>query len=126
MVEKNSPVRETRRLDDLLRADVPSAFVLSAANLRALVLVDIGARRWRMGLTMLGRQIYLNRNAREITELEHWGLIVDVPDDSRWLYYLAPSPLGMVHLRSNPDVARLKAEIRASEIVKCEIADGGE
>jgi hypothetical protein len=120
---RNSLQYDVPQLDDPLLADAASPFVLPYRHLRALVLVEAGERRWRIGLTQLGRQIYLKRKTAELADLERWGLIVDVPDDWRWLYYLAPSPLGRAFLSANPHVAPLRARIRASEIDRRETPD---
>ena len=106
-----------------MSSETKSPFVLLPRHLRALVLVEVGVRRWQMGLTKLGGRIYLQRKAGEIADLERWGLVVDVPDDSRWRYYLAPSVLGWTYLRRGREVEILRREIWASEVDRREVPD---
>lgn len=109
-------------LDDFLTRGINSPFVLSSAHLRALVLIELGDRRWQMGLTQLAGQIHLRRSTREIEDLERWGLAVEIADDMRWRYYLAPSALGHYYLR-NPEADRFRHAIRATEVDRSEIPD---
>ncbi|MEQ1713882.1 MAG: hypothetical protein ABL908_21140, partial [Hyphomicrobium sp.] len=58
----------------------------------------------------------------EIDDLERWGLVVEVADDLRWRYYLAPSALGHYYLR-NPEAERYRHAIRAEEVDRRETPD---
>lgn len=109
-------------LDDFMTRGLNSPFVLSSAHLRALVLIELGDRRWQMGLTQLAGEVHLRRSTREIEDLERWGLAVEIADDMRWRYYLAPSALGHYFLR-NPEADRFRHAIRASEVDRREIPD---
>ena len=90
--------------------------------MRALVLVDLADRRWQMGLTQLTALVYHRRTSREIDDLERWGLVVEVADDLRWRYYLAPSALGHYYLR-NPEAGRFRHAIRGEEVDRRETPD---
>lgn len=109
-------------LDDFMTRGLNAPFVLSSDHLKALVLIELGARRWQMGLTQLAGQVHLRRATREIDDLERWGLAVEIADDIRWRYYLAPSALGHYFLR-NPEADRFRHAVRASEVDRHEIAD---
>lgn len=107
-------------LDDLLC----DPFALTPQHLRALALVDIGARRWRGGLTELASRVYLLRKSRTYGDLERWGLIVDETDDVRWRYYFAPSVLGLSYLRRSPDATGIRGESWLRDLVRHEVPDG--
>lgn len=112
-------------LDDLLSGPF-APFTLPPQHLRALALVENGARRWRMGLTTLASRLYLLRKCDPYNDLQRWGLIVDEPDDLRWRYYFAPSVLGQSYLRRAPDCERICHEIWLHELDRQEIPDGRE
>jgi len=117
-----------RRLDppqlhELMLASPGRPFALTLRHIRELVRVEIGARRWQMGLTEFGSHIYRSRNKGEIADLERWGLVVDVADDDRWLFHLAPSVLGWVYLRRRAEVERLRHQIWNSEVNRREVPD---
>jgi Autoinducer binding domain len=103
---------------------IAGGFPLTRPHLRMLVLVDLGARRWRVGLTRLGHRIYGRRHHQLFRDLESWGLICDTTDDERWRFYLAPTMLGSHFLESAPDIGVLRAEARALEVDPHELPDG--
>lgn len=121
-----APVQLRPGIAELISSKAGSPFVLLPAHLRALVLVEAGVRRWRMGLTELGGRIYLQRKTDEIADLERWGLVVDVPDDERWRYYLAPSVLGLTYLRNSREVENLRREVWDREIDRREVPDSAQ
>ncbi len=116
--------RGLRRPDRRMSGHIEPPFSLPEIHLRALVLVEAGERRWQMGLTQLASTIYIDRNTSPISDLERWGLVVDVPDDLRWRYYLAPSIIGRSYLRRSAEVERLRQDIWAREINRHEVPDG--
>lgn len=110
-------------INDLLSKQYESPFVLPTRHLRALLLVEAGERRWKLGLTKLASDIYLLRNAKPYCDLERWGMIVDVPDDERWRYYLAPSVLGQSYLRRSAEAEFVRGEIWSHDIDHNEVPD---
>lgn len=118
--------RSPPMIDDLLSNRYTTPFVLPIGHLRALLLIEAGERRWKMGLTKLASSLYLLRNAEPYCDLERWGLIVDVPDDERWRYYLAPSVLGQSYLRRSAEAEIVRGEIWSHEIDHAEVPDGVE
>lgn len=88
-----------------------SPFTLTHAHLRELVLIEVGVRRWQMGLTGLGDKIYKSRSKREIA------------DDERWCFHLAPSVLGWSYLRTRNEVEWLRRHIWEHEIDRNEVPD---
>lgn len=84
---------------------------MNITRCRALVLVDMAAKRWRFGYPDLNRNL-LNYVAKEDLEyLMSWGFIQEVPDESHFYYFYVPTPLGDNHLRSCAAVSELRRKI---------------
>lgn len=110
-------------LDDLIGGAF-APFTLPPLHLRALALVEIAARRWRMGLTTLASRVYLLRTCQPYDDLQRWGLIVDEADDLRWRYYFKPSVLGVGYLQRSPEIGEFRNEIWLGELDRREVPDG--
>jgi Autoinducer binding domain len=110
-------------LDDLLCGPF-APFNIPPQHLRALSLVEAGARRWKLGLTKLASRLYLLRACHPYDDLQRWGFIADETDDVRWRFYFKPSVLGLSYLRRWPDIERVRREIWLNELDRSEVPDG--
>lgn len=75
---------------------------MTSAQCRALVLVDVAARRADAGLLDLTLNLSRYCAAADLEFLLRHGLITEVPDDFMMRYLLAPTVIGRAHLSTCP------------------------
>ena len=84
---------------------------MTARHCKALVFVDVAARRWEMGLMDLNRDILKHVRSSDLETLLKWGLVTERADEEFFRFYFAPTVLGTCHLTSCGHVERHRADI---------------
>lgn len=71
---------------------------MTAGHCRAMVLIDVSARRRQMGLEQFSRTLTAYVAEADLEFLLSWGYVVEHPDDSMFRYWYELSPLGARHI----------------------------
>ncbi|MEW5963355.1 MAG: autoinducer binding domain-containing protein [Pseudomonadota bacterium] len=94
---------------------------MTSDHCRALVMVEVAARRWEAGLTGMNETLSRHCAEADLDYLLSWGLASEVADDDRWRYYLAPTVLGRKHLACCPDVPRHRRTVLRLALLRGEV-----
>ena len=104
---------------ELIHAGGPKG--MTSRHCRALVFVDVAARRWDMGFVDLNRDILRYVRVSDLEALLKWGLVTERADDDRFRFYFAPSVLGVCHMGGCEQVASHRRDIWEMDIARSEI-----
>lgn len=94
---------------------------MNGDHCRALVFVEIAARRWEAGLPALNETLGRHCSESALEFLLSWGLVSEVADDERWRFYLAPTVLGRKHLACCPDAPRHRRAVSRLALMRGEV-----
>ncbi len=94
---------------------------MTFSHCRALVFVDVAARRWDMGFVDLNRDILRYVRVSDLEALLKWGLVTERADDDRFRFYFAPTVLGVCHMGGCEQVASHRRDIWEMDIARSEI-----
>lgn len=90
--------------------------LISDAECRALVFVDIAWRRYCAGLIALSEGLPAILGAHVLGDYVRRGLIDDEPDDLRFQYVYKPSPVGQSHLKCCSTAAKWRDEVWSQHV----------
>lgn len=94
---------------------------MTGDHCRALVFVEIAARRWQAGLPGLNEALGRHCSESALEFLVSWGLVSEIADDERWRFYLAPTVLGRKHLACCPDAPRHRRAVSRLALMRGEV-----
>jgi hypothetical protein len=94
---------------------------MTSTQCRALVLVDVAARRADAGLLDLTLNLSRYCAAADLEYLLRHGLVMEVPDDFLMRYLLAPSVIGRAHLCSCPAAPEFRRGVWEMDVRRREL-----
>lgn len=94
---------------------------MSSRHCRALVLIDVAARRRAMGLVDLSERVCAYVAQYDLEDLLGWGFLEKCGDKSAAELSVTASVLGTMHLKTCPQSARFRREVWEVDVRRGEI-----